>query len=231
VSQSGVTKGTRRGLVLLMVVGVACGGVGPRQGAEGSPCVSSEEVSYPVTPTTWHQPLPVTIATTAEARLAFAPRVPGLGAPTEIVWRGMEVPAAFRGIAWVYDDPTYGCFYVREQIVDERSTRGAWADQAAQSPGCRTLTPEGSVAAPGEETIECVYGDSSLVMIRDGTEAYLEETEFATALYWLEPVPEMKAAAVARYATNFPEPILELLVMGPPEELTRPEAIEIAGKV
>jgi hypothetical protein len=232
VSQSGLTKGTRRGLILLMVMGVACGGVGPRQAAQGSPCVSSEEVSYPVTPTTWHQPLPVTIASTAEARLAFAPRVSGLGPPTEIVWRGTEVPAAFRGIAWVYDDPTYGCFYVGERIVSERSTRGAWADQASQSPGCRTLTPEGSVPAPGEETIDCVSGDSSFVMIRDGTvEAYLEETDIATALSWLEPVPEMRAAAVARYPSNFPKPILEFVVIGPPEELTRSEAIEIAGKV
>jgi hypothetical protein len=209
-------------LAATMLVAVSCAAA-----AEGrSPGVSDSGPDF-------RQPLPVTIEVLSQAGLAFTPRVAhGLGTATKLVARGRSVPAVFRSVAWVYDHPTYGTFYVKESIIDGRSARGSWAEEVSRSPGCQTLTPgdlEGF--GSGASGTRCSYGGSSFVTIRGATQAFVEELEQATFLHWLEPARGLDPVALAPYRANVPEPMMEVLIAGPAPEFTAEDAAAVAELV
>ena len=186
-------------------------------------------------PVDWENPVynGVEIGSVADAKLQFSPDVPdGLGPAERLVVTPGNESDLGREIGWVYDDPDYGRFVVLERVADGPLTEAEHESLAAASPGCRTLpaTEEdeekfGKGAGP---TIECNYGDASLVSVRGGTRAILIVGEISTALVWIEP---LDFESVAAYETKFEHPALEITVMGPIAEFQPSEALAIAEKI
>ena len=183
----------------------------------------------------------IEIARPSDAQLAFVPIVPSkLGAPLRIVATpSREAPAAYREIAFVYRHATYGVFVIKERLVPSRAATRESETLAAQEPGCTTrpAPPELQEAlgtGPNGVIRECHNGRRSRVAVRNGARGFLVETSVVTGLRWLEPLRPANLEALASFRERFGNPSLDLavevVVIGPSDELTGGEAVEIATK-
>jgi hypothetical protein len=160
------------------------------------------------------------------AILPYAPDVPGLPKPSNIVaTRADELPPVAREIGWAYNDPAVGRYVIVESAVDY--TKQALASQAAGTPGCTTRSLDPKDFGPGASATTCVNDVASIVKIRGGTEALLMADDSVTSLMWIEPIHFIDMSLVNNYAN----PALEVRIAGPAEELTPTEAIAIANQV
>jgi hypothetical protein len=168
----------------------------------------------------------VEIADVAEANLPFEADVPGedLGQPVRIVTSDPSEPSVAREIAWVYDDPTYGRFIVRERAVNLSGAQKSISDLLGASPGCLSTGENGA-------TVECHYGDRSAVHISDDVIGVLVAGAATTFVRWAGPATVIDEDAFADYANDFPVVGLLVEVIGPSGEFTPEEALAVAALV
>lgn len=162
----------------------------------------------------------------AEAELPYAPMAPsGLGKPLRVVVTAGGEPA-LRQIAWIYDHPDYGRFYVLEELAT--TTEDVLLEPAMGDRGC-TLTahPEGGY------DMSCRLGDFRVAQIRGSVNALVSNGDNVRAVEWLEPVEITDEKAIEDFADfgDSEDLVLIVEVEGLSDEITLEELLEIAEKV
>jgi hypothetical protein len=142
------------------------------------------------------------------------------------------VPVWQTEIDWVYDHSSYGTFNLLQHAVERSTTEVEWAELASKTPGCveipATAEDEANLGAGVGPRIECHPTRYSLVTIRGGVLALLEQGDVTTVVSWLE---DLKGPGIGAMRERFTDPALEVVVIGPADSLSAEEALEIAENV
>lgn len=181
-------------------------------------------------PATWKNPVGPTAQTLdspSNAKLPFVPRIPAVARlPLNIVASANTSADELKEIGWAYDDPTIGKFVVVEAPVDY--TQSALLVDAGLPSGCANPTPvDEKDFGSGASSTTCHSAGFNSIFLGDGAPALLILGETATSVTWLEPLNQANETTFADYL----HPSLEIRVMGPADELSAEEAVDVANKI
>jgi hypothetical protein len=173
------------------------------------------------------------IADAGSAGLPFSPVAPeNLGPPLRILVTPDDVPVGSAEIVWVYDHPEFGRLLLIEHLTDAAPTQAQYEQLAAQEPGCETSSPSADdVAQLGEGAgpkIVCYGGTHYFTELRPTEQAFVTHGDVTTAVHWLLP---LKASDADALGAGFKDPAIEVVIMGPADQLSESQAITAAKSV
>jgi hypothetical protein len=135
-----------------------------------------------------------------------------------------ETDAQHRKIAWVYDDPKYGQFFVVEEVTEAAAAQGELEGMGTAKPGC---SPVAVTEPAGEVTTgtHCINEGFSLVKIRDDVTALLVEGPQVTSVTWIQAVDKDDVQSLS----SFSDPGLMIAILGPTASFSPAAAISVAN--
>jgi hypothetical protein len=173
------------------------------------------------------------VADPAYAGLPFTPVSPkGLGSPLRILVTPGDVGVRSAEIVWVYDQPGGSRMLLIEHLADAGPTQAEFEDLAAQPTGCQTQAPSSNDAVNFGEgagpKIDCFGGRLYFTELTPGNQAFVNSGNVTTAVHWFAPLGATEEKALADV---FRDPEIEVVIMGPSDQLSEDEALTAARSV
>lgn len=173
------------------------------------------------------------VANPHSADLPFTPISPkDLGTPLRILVTPENVALPSTEIVWVYDQPGGGRILLIEHLADVGPTQAEFDGLAAQPTGCETQSPSAEDATNlGEGAgprVVCFGGRHYFTELTPGEQVFVNSGEVTTAVHWFAPLSASEKQALGDV---FGDPEIELVIMGPADQLSEEEALAAARSV
>jgi hypothetical protein len=183
----------------------------------------------------WDNPIPdgLNVSDVDAAPLPFTPIEPsGLGTAKEIVTTPSDVSVRGQAIIWVFDHPTFGTFWLSEQLGNQTAASAEFKALATQpKEGCVEETSPGAEEQFGEgagPAIVCYFGRHEFAETASGREVFVTSGETSTAVHWFV---ELTAAEKDSLKGVVESPAIEMVVIGPSSTFKVEDAMAAANLV